>query len=70
MTEIISGARLRMKHIRQAGLCADGVKAWAAQHGFSLRTLTHEGYPVEVIEATGDKFALDVCKIARDEHVG
>lgn len=66
-TEVTSGALVRMKHIRAARLCANGTKDWFAHHEIDVRRL-RQGIPVEEIEATGDKMALDVARIARADH--
>lgn len=65
--EVTSGIVVQMRHIRAAGLCASGTKAWFDHHGIDMRRL-REGVPVEEIEATGDKMAFDVAGIAREEH--
>lgn len=68
MTEVTSGVVVRMRHIRQARLCARGAREWFTHHGLPYSRFLDEGLPVEVIEATGDKMALDVARVARDEH--
>lgn len=54
-----------MRHIRP--LCAKGVRAWYVAHNLDYRQLILEGTPVEVLEATGDMFALEACRKARAE---
>lgn len=68
MTEVTSGVMLQLKHIRQARLCSKGTRAWFRHHGFDWTTFLKDGLPVEMFEATGDKLALDVAKIARADH--
>jgi hypothetical protein len=68
MTEVTSGVIVHMRHIRQARLCARGARAWFTHHGLPYAVFLDAGLPVEVIEATGDKMAFDVAKVARDEH--
>lgn len=68
MTEVTSGVIVRMKHVRMATLCARGTREWFARHGLPYSEFLTSGLPVEVIEATGDQMALDVAKVARDEH--
>lgn len=58
---------VKIHHLRAAGLCASGGRAWFASYGLSWQTFLDEGYPVEVIEATGDAFGLQVAVIAREE---
>lgn len=67
MTEVTS-IMVRMKHVRAARLCAHGTREWFARHGLPYNEFLTSGLPVEVIEATGDQMALDVAKVARDEH--
>lgn len=57
--------RVFMRHIRP--LCAKGVRAWYAAHDLDYRQLVLEGTPVDVLEATGDPFALEACRKARAE---
>ena len=66
-SEVTSGVLVHMRHIRAAHLCASGAKEWFARHGIDMRRLK-TGIPVEEIEATGDKMALDVAKAAREEQ--
>lgn len=64
--EVTSGPLVKMKHIRP--LCWDGTKTWFERHAIDYRRL-REGIPVEEIEATGDKMALDVARRAREDHL-
>ncbi len=45
-----------------------GARQWWAHNGFDWSDFVTNGIPVEQLEATGDKFALDVSAIARTEH--
>lgn len=63
-SEVTSGVLVKMKHIRP--LCWDGTKRWFDSHGIDHRRL-RQGIPVEEIEATGDKMALDVAARARQD---
>lgn len=65
--EVTSGPVVRMRHLRAANICANGARDWFAHHEIDIRRL-RQGIPVEEIEATGDKMALDVARIARAEH--
>lgn len=56
-----------MRHIREAGLCSSGMRAWFALHGFDVLDFIRHGIPVERLEATGDHFALKVAALARAE---
>jgi hypothetical protein len=66
--EVTSGIRVHPRHIRAARLCMNGCRVWYERHGLSWSEFVSNGTPVEWLESTGDKFALDVAKIARDEH--
>jgi len=67
MTEA-SGIVVTMRHVRAAGLCGQGVRAWFSQHDrVLLRTFCRDGLPVETLEARGDAFAMKVAAIARQE---
>jgi hypothetical protein len=63
----VTEIRVHMRHVRKAGLCSRGLRAWAAANGFQVAPFLSEGLPVETVEATGDGFALKVAKIAREE---
>lgn len=69
---MISGIVVHVKHVRMAnggkGYCMRGMRAWFAHHGLPLDTFRVEGLPVEVIEGTGDAMALDVGRVAREDH--
>lgn len=67
MSEVTSGVLVKMQHIRAEKLCADGTKEWFEHHDIDWRRL-RAGVPVEEIEATGDKMALDVAKRARGDQ--
>lgn len=47
--------------------CARGLRAFCRTNELDLMQLTHEGIPIERIEATGDAMAIFACKRARDE---
>lgn len=67
-----SGVIVRVKHCRMAnggkGYCAKGRREWFAHHGLPHDVFVSQGLPVEVIEDTGDMMALDVAKVAREDH--
>lgn len=58
---------VRVEHARQAKLCLRGCRKWAAHHGFDWNEFLDIGIPADAMEATGDPFALQVVKIAREE---
>lgn len=49
---------------RAAGRCVAGTATWFARNGLDYRTFCREGYPVEVLRATGDPLAEEVCLAA------
>lgn len=63
MTQIM----VTMSHVRAAGLCARGAKKWFDRHDLDFRTFLTTGYPVEVIEATGDELGHKVAQVSRAE---
>lgn len=68
MTEVTSGVIVRVKHVRAAGMCMKGMRAWFEHHKLPLATFREIGLPVEVIEGTGDAMALTVGRVARVDH--
>lgn len=72
MTEVSSGIMVQMKHVRMAnngkGYCMKGRRAWFLHRGLDDQAFRTVGLPVEVIEATGDMMALDVARVAREDH--
>ncbi len=57
--------QVTMAHIRAAGLCARGARAWFAQHGLDWSAFIAQGIDAERLEATGDHYARIVCEHAR-----
>lgn len=59
--------KLHPRHLN--GLyCRRGARAWCARHNINYREFVLYGIDVEVLEAVGDAFAIEVCAIARKEH--
>lgn len=69
---MISGVIARIKHVRMAnggkGYCMKGARKWFAHHDLPFNVFRTEGLPVEVLERTGDSMALDVARVAREDH--
>lgn len=59
---------LHPHHIHKAGYCSRGACAWAKRYNINYTQFVMHGIDVTLIEAVGDAFAMEVCKIARDEH--
>lgn len=57
---------VRVEHVRRAKLCTAGMREWLKLHGIEPMEMIRHGIAVERLEATGDHFAIEVCKIARD----
>lgn len=57
-------------HLREAQMCIRGAKQWARYMGLDFDAFVRHGIPASQLEATGDAFALQVAKIARDEAKG
>lgn len=58
---------VHMRHIREAGLCSSGMRAWFTLHDLDILDFIRNGIPAERLEATGDHFALQVVAVARAE---
>lgn len=62
--------RVYFHHIRRAGLCAPGFRAWAINKGWTnqqIRDFLRDGLPAEVVEGLDDPFAKRVLEVARAE---
>lgn len=62
---------LRIEHIQEArrrhgGFCTPGLGMWFASYGMNLRHMLREGYPVSMIERTGDPLGRQVAEICRE----
>lgn len=56
-----------MKHVRQLKLCSSGAREFFARHGLDWAAFVREGLPASVLEATGDAFAINTARLAREE---
>lgn len=61
-------ARMYIRHIRASGFCARGARDWAARHNIDYNDFLKNGIDCDMLEATGDHFAITVCKLAREEE--
>jgi hypothetical protein len=59
-----------IKHVRGAQLCVRGARMWFRQHGLSFEHFLQHGYPVSVIEGTGDAMGKEIAKRVRAETLG
>ena len=51
-------------HVRAAGLCVNGSRAWFVRHGLDFRAFLREGLDAQTLLATGDAMALRVVSYA------
>ena len=58
---------VHVRHIRASGLCMRGARAWCVRHNINYTEFLKNGIECDVLEATGDHFAITVCKVAREE---
>lgn len=47
-----------IKHVRAAGICSRGARAWVASKGLSWATFLDTGFDAEFLRATGDPIVL------------
>ena len=66
----MSEIRVTVRHIRAAKFCSRGARQWFARHGLDFNEFVVNGYPVEVIENTGDALGKMVADIARQDAEG
>lgn len=59
---------VRMSHVRKAHLCSRGACAWFKQRNMNYTHFLQNGMAIEMLEDTGDAFAMAVCRVARDEY--
>ena len=57
--------KVTMLHVRKAGMCSRGARAFFERHGLDWTAFLKEGLDAEIIEATGDAMALQVVEVAR-----
>lgn len=61
---------MTVRHIRAAQFCSRGARQWFARHGLDFNEFITKGYPVEVIENTGDALGKQVAALARLDAEG
>lgn len=66
----MTGLRVHIRHVRKAGRCVEGARAWFEAQGWSWRDFAKNGRPIEDFDATGDPLAIEVADIARAEVAG
>lgn len=58
---------VRMRHIREAGYCAAGARAWAHRHGFDWARFLREGIDAGALVGVPDAMAARVIERAQQE---
>ena len=59
---------VRIRHVRQANLCASGTRAWFERHNINYTDFLKNGIDAEVILALGDHFGNTVVAKAQEEE--
>jgi hypothetical protein len=59
--------RCYVRHVRAAGLCSRGSRAWCAHNGVDWSDFLANGIPASVLEAKRDAIVARVAKLAREE---
>lgn len=59
--------RVTITHVRRAGWCVSGVRAYCRTSGIDFRQLCRGGIPVEDVEHLDDAFVQRAIEIARGE---
>lgn len=59
---------VRIKHIRQAGFCASGTRAWFERYNIDYTDFLKNGIDAERILAVGDHFGNVCVEKARAEE--
>lgn len=60
--------RVTMVDVREVNLCVRGARNWFAAQGLDFRVFLVDGYPIEVIEATGDALGKRVADHVRRKN--
>ena len=59
---------VRIKHVRQAKLCASGTRVWFQRHGIDYTDFLKNGIDAEKILTLGDHFGNTVVALAQKEE--
>jgi arsenate reductase-like glutaredoxin family protein len=59
---------VRIRHVRQANLCASGTRAWFERHNINYPDFLKNGIDAEAILALGDHFGNVVVSKAKEEE--
>ena len=58
----------RVKHIRAAGLCSKGSRAWFLKHRLDWPAFLRDGIPAETLEEINDPMGNAVARAARGQQ--
>lgn len=61
-----SDVKVTMRHIREAGMCSKGTRAFFEAHNLDWNEFLREGIDAAKLEATGDAMAIKVAKVAKN----
>lgn len=61
-------AKVTMKHIREAGICARGLVAFAVRHSLDRDRFFREGLDTEELKDIDDEMVRRVIAIAEADH--
>lgn len=59
--------RVKMKHVREAEICATGLRGFCQPNGIDMRKLAREGIPISELEKYDDANLSRVIQIARED---
>ncbi len=59
---------VRISHMRAAGLCVTGSRAWFRRQGLDFRDFAKNGIDAEKLRATGDPIPMRAVVIAEAER--
>lgn len=62
--------RIYVRHVREAGYCAPGLRTWLKARGLSLRDFLDNGIDAEVLRKLDDSMAEKVIEVAEREERG
>lgn len=61
----MTDAIVTVAHVRAAGLCMRGARAWAARHGIEWSRFLREGVPASALAGCADPLLARVLEEAR-----
>ena len=65
--ETSEAPRVFMRHVRQAGICSRGSRAWCEENGVDWSAFLRDGVPGAALLATGDPIVARVVEAAARE---